>query len=185
MSAVPTTGPCCSTAAASVQLCRLGLLGVLLLASTVAAADGDDPALADLLPPADSVLTRRSAWLRINPMRQPVPPGQIGAMPPGLLTTHWYKPGVPPSLLLVVGVPVGEFGKSGELRWQAPLAPPTAVPGLDSTPQQMRVSLALTATDPYADLRRGLLTRVELSGQTTLSLRPRGGKVMLNLTSRW
>ena len=147
----------------------MGLL--CLLAAAVAAADGGDAqAQVDLTPPADSMLASRGgAWLRISPT------------PVGPLAADWHRPGTPTGLLLVVGVPVGQLG---QLRWQAPLTSP-AVPGLDSTPRQMRVSLALTASDPYADLRRGLLTRVELSGQTTLSLRPRAGKVMLHLTSRW
>ncbi len=167
MSPQPTTGPCCSTAA---QRARLALAGLLLVwATSVAAADVDAPGRLDLDPPADSASASRGAWLRISPT------------PVGPLAADWHRPGTPTGLLLVVGVPVGQLG---QLRWQAPLASP-ALPGLDSTPRQMRVSLALTASDPYADLRRGMLTRVELSGQTTLSLRPRGGKVMLHLTSRW
>ena len=165
MSLQPITGPCCSTAAQRARPCRFGLAGLLLLlATSVAAADVDAPGLVDLLPPAGS-----GAWLRIRPT------------PVGPMATDWHRPGTPASLLLVVGVPVGQLG---QLHWQAPLASP-ALPGLDNAPRQMRVSLALTASDPYADLRRGMLTRVELSGQTTLSLRPRGGKVMLHLTSRW
>ncbi len=170
MSPLPITGPGCNTAAQRARPCRLALASVLLLvAGSVAAVELDGPGRLDLTPPADSVLASSGAWLRISPT------------PVGPLATDWHRPGTPAGLLLVVGVPVGQLG---QLRWQAPLASP-AVPGLDNTPRQMRVSLALTASDPYADLRRGMLTRVELSGQTTLSLRPRGGKVMLHLTSRW
>ena len=51
--------------------------------------------------------------------------------------------------------------------------------------RQMRVVLALVPQDPYADLRRGLLTKIELSGQTTLALRPRAGRFGVLLTSQW
>lgn len=39
--------------------------------------------------------------------------------------------------------------------------------------RQVRVGLAFNTRKPYADLRKGL--RMELSGQSTLTLRPRGG----------
>jgi hypothetical protein len=43
----------------------------------------------------------------------------------------------------------------------------------------------LTPTDPWSNLRQGALTKVELSGHMSLSLRTRGGGVALALSSRW
>jgi hypothetical protein len=52
-------------------------------------------------------------------------------------------------------------------------------------PRVMELSLVLKPQDPLANLRRGSLMKLELGGQTQLALRPRGGKVMLRLTSQW
>lgn len=74
-----------------------------------------------------------------------------------------------------------DAGPRAYLSWQAPLWRPEAAYG-DGQARQMRVALALTPQNPFADLRRGLLTQVELSGQTTLALRPRGSRFGLLLT---
>ena len=174
MSHTPTTGPCCSLTARRARGGHLILAGALLLAASavtpVAAVGNDKDALAGLVPAVDSVAAANGPWLRLS---QP---------PPGVLAAGWHRSSTVTGPMLTVGLPAGRLG---QLRWQAPLTSPSAL-GLDNTPRQMRVSLVLTASDPYADLRLGMLTRVELSGQTTLSLRPRGGgKVMLHLTSRW
>lgn len=180
MASASTLGPRCNIAALRARPCQRTLAGVLLLvACAVSAIEMDKPALVDLAPPADSVLASSGPWMRISPT------------PVGPLAAGWQRPGTPAGVMLVVGLPLGQLGpfgqpgRLGELRLQAPLAPPPTVPGLDNPQRELRVSLALTARDPYADLRRGMLTRIELSGQTTVSLRPRGGKVMLHLTSRW
>ena len=88
---------------------------------------------------------------------------------------------------LLVGLRLAA-GPSAHLTWQAPLWLPDAPIGYGQT-RQMRLALALALTltpqDPYADLRRGLLTKVELSGQTTQALRPRGGRIGLLLNNHW
>ncbi len=174
MAHTPTTGLCSSLTARRGRGAHLAMAGMLLLAASVvtpvAAAGNEKDALAGLVPVADSLPAANGPWLRLS---QP---------PPGVLAAGWHRSSTITGPLLTVGVPAGRLG---QLHWQVPLASPSAL-GLDNTPRQMRVSLVLTASDPYADLRLGMLTRVELSGQTTLSLRPRGGgKVMLHLTSRW
>ena len=87
-----------------------------------------------------------------------------------------------PSAGLLVGRRL-DAGPRAHLTWQAPLGRPDTQYG-EVQPRQMRVALALLPQDPYADLRRGLLTKVELSGQTTLALRPRGGRFGV-LPSHW
>lgn len=90
---------------------------------------------------------------------------------------------IPSDAALLVGLRL-DTGPFAHWSWQAPLWRQDASNG-DVQARQMRVALVLTPQDPYADLRRGLLTELELSGQTTLALRPRGGRIGLLLTSRW
>ena len=104
-----------------------------------------------------------------------VPQGQRSV---GIMTG---SPAASSAMLLAVGMPAGRLG---QLSWQTPLSRPTLA-GRDTEPRQMRFSLTLVAVDPYADLRRGMLTKLELSSQTALALRPRGGKLLVQLTSRW
>lgn len=49
--------------------------------------------------------------------------------------------------------------------------------------RQVRVGLAFNSRKPYADLRKGF--RMELSGQSSLTLRPRGGKVGVTFQKIW
>ena len=57
--------------------------------------------------------------------------------------------------------------------------------GLHSPDDQrpLRVGLAFNASRPLADFRRGL--QVELSGQTTLALKPRGGRIGIGVQRVW
>ena len=103
---------------------------------------------------------------------------------------RWTLPGTPGSATpgmtdagLLVGLRL-DAGPRAHLTWQAPLGRADTQYG-EVQPRQMRVALSLLPQDPYADLRRGLLTKVELSGQTTLALRPRGGRLGVLLTSHW
>jgi hypothetical protein len=103
---------------------------------------------------------------------------------------RWTSPGVVGTLAptaagagLLVGLRL-DAGPRAHLTVAAPLWRPDTPYG-DSQTRQMRVGLALTPQDPYADLRRGLLTKIELSGQTTLAVRPRGRRIGLLLTSHW
>lgn len=84
---------------------------------------------------------------------------------------------------LLVGLRL-DAGPRAHLAWQAPLWRPDATKG-EGQARQLRVALALLPSEPYADLRRGLLTKVELSGQTTQALRPRGGRIGLLLNNHW
>lgn len=68
-------------------------------------------------------------------------------------------------------------GRGSRLAWQVPLA--------DGGDAPVRVSWSFRTHDPYRDLFRGSLMKVEFSGQTSLSLRARGGRLGLMLTSRW
>ncbi len=84
---------------------------------------------------------------------------------------------------LLIGLGV-DAGSRARLTWQTPLL---RADGGDTAgaPRQMRMGLVFSPRDPYADLRKGMLTRIELSGQTALALRSRGGRLGLTLTSQW
>ncbi len=100
------------------------------------------------------------------------PPSVAGTLAPGAANAG-----------LLVGLRL-DAGPRANLTVAAPLWRHEASDG-DIQTRHMRVALALTPQDPYADLRRGLLTKIELSGQTTLALRPRGRRIGLLLTSHW
>ena len=53
------------------------------------------------------------------------------------------------------------------------------------TERDVRLGLEFRKTDAFSDLRRGALMKLELSRETTLSLKPRGGRVGLTLSSHW
>jgi hypothetical protein len=74
---------------------------------------------------------------------------------------------------------------STQLRWHTPIRPAASLVREAEEPRVMELSLVLKPQDPLANLRRGSLMKLELGGQTQLALRPRGGKVMLRLTSQW
>lgn len=84
---------------------------------------------------------------------------------------------------LLVGLGL-DAGSSTRLTWQTPLVRADGI-DLRGLPRQLRVGLVFTLRDPYADLRRGMLTKIELSGQTAVALRSRGGRLGLTLTSQW
>jgi len=89
---------------------------------------------------------------------------------------------------VLVGVSMVTSDNS-RLTWQAPLArndnPALNPSGVTLPERQMSVGLAFRARDPYSDLRRGSLMKVELSGPTVLSLRPRHGRLAVMLSSKW
>ncbi len=113
------------------------------------------------------------------------------ALQPGFgVEQRWTQPSAlgsglagTPEVNLLVGLRL-DAGPRAHLTWQTPLWRRDAQ-NPEAQPRQMRVALALLPQDPYADLRRGLLTKIELSGQTTLALRPRGGRFGVLLTSHW
>ncbi|MDH0867692.1 hypothetical protein [Mitsuaria sp. GD03876] len=58
------------------------------------------------------------------------------------------------------------------------------VPGLaNHDARQLRVGLVFNSRKPYADLRKGF--RMELSGQSSLTFRPRGGRVGVTFQKTW
>lgn len=75
---------------------------------------------------------------------------------------------------------------STRLTVQAPW-PVRDLMGGDIAPEvrQARIGLSFQVADPYRELRRGSLMKVELASQTSLSLRPRKGRLALTLTRRW
>ena len=104
------------------------------------------------------------------------------------LEQRWALPGAPgaatpsaPDAGLLVG-PRSAARSRVHLTWQAPRGRPDSPYG-EVQARQVRVASAPLPQEPYADLRRGLLTKVELSGQTALALRPRGGRFGALLTS--
>lgn len=54
-------------------------------------------------------------------------------------------------------------------------------PGAD----ELQLRLSFKAHKPYEHLRGGQLVRLDLGAATALSLRPRGGRVLVQLHSRW
>ena len=55
---------------------------------------------------------------------------------------------------------------------------------MQQEPRQIRMGLVFHGASPVADLRHGL--RIELDGQTTLAVKPRGGgRVGIALQSSW
>lgn len=88
---------------------------------------------------------------------------------------------------LLVGVSLAT-GQRSELVLQTPLLTASRTvpePGLSSADEarQLRMGLVFDSRKPYEDLRRGV--RVELSGQTTVSFKPRGGRIGVTVQSRW
>lgn len=60
----------------------------------------------------------------------------------------------------------------------------TSVAGLTGRDQrQVRVGMAFNSRKPYADLRKGF--KMELSGQSSLTFRPRGGRVGVTFQKIW
>lgn len=82
---------------------------------------------------------------------------------------------------ILVGLSLATSSRT-RLSWQSVLPDhPTA----SLSEQPVKVSLSFQRSDSLRELRRGSLMRMELSGQTTLALKARGGRVGLALTSRW
>lgn len=161
------------------------------------------PAQADEL--EDAPVPQRPQWqLAVEPALVTATPG-LGPATPGVRTMLWsgrgaWRMGVgveqawptppgpftgpapQPRVLLGASMDTGEHLALG---WRAPLPAAQAREALQPA-RTMEFSLVLKPSDRLAELRRGALMRLELSGQTQLSLRPRGGgRINLQLTSRW
>jgi hypothetical protein len=101
----------------------------------------------------------------------------------GTMATDSGRPLQTPQM--VVGASL-DTSSTTQLRWHTPVRPAAASLVREAEePRVMEVSLVLKPQDPLANLRRGSLMKLELGGQTQLAVRPRGGKVMLRLTSQW
>lgn len=79
-------------------------------------------------------------------------------------------------------------GRQSYLTLQTPLLSATARPFIDEgapaqDARQLRMGLVFQTRNRYADLRQGL--RMEVSAQTTLSLRPRAGRLGITVQSSW
>lgn len=123
--------------------------------------------------------TRTMAWSRSGAMQF-----GVGVEQPWAGSQTPTMPGLAPQPRLVLGASV-DTSANTQLRWRTPL-PATLAREATQQPQLMEVSLVLKPTDALANLRRGSLMKLELSGQTQLSLRPRGGgRMALTLTSKW
>ena len=101
----------------------------------------------------------------------------------GAGTTDSGRPFAPPQMVLGASL---DTSSTTQLRWHTPVRPAAVSLVREAEePRVMELSLVLKPQDPLANLRRGSLMKLELGGQTQLALRPRGGKVMLRLTSQW
>lgn len=89
------------------------------------------------------------------------------------------QPRVADSILVGVSFATGE---RTQLSWQTSASD---MGGTTLADRPMKVSLTFHRSDTLRDLQRGSLMRMELSGQTTLALKARGGKLGFALTSRW
>jgi hypothetical protein len=105
-----------------------------------------------------------------------------GVLRGGATFTESGRPLQAPQLLVGASL---DTSSTTQLRWHAPVRPAVSLVREAEEPRVMEVSLVLKPQDPLANLRRGSLMKLELGGQTQLALRPRGGKVMLRLTSSW
>ena len=104
-----------------------------------------------------------------------------------LAVGHRMAPGL--DMRLGLGVPLG----SGAARVAAagggmlPLVGQAGGDGLIDTSRrtELRLGMALVPTRAYDGLRRGMVMRMELSGATTLTLKPRGRRLTVQLSSQW
>ena len=81
-------------------------------------------------------------------------------------------------------------GESSQVTWATPLLPPRSAgmawAGAEKWPErEMRLGLDFRKRDPYAELRRGALMKFEVSRDTTVSVKPRHGRLSFTLASRW
>lgn len=140
-----------------------------------------EPALVQLTPgPVATQATpgiRTMLWSRQGPLELGLGLEQAGLQPPTTL------PGPVPQPRLLLGASINTSDHTA-LSWRTPVPATLARESLQ--PQTMEFSLVLKPQDKLASLRRGSLMRLELSGQTQLSFKPRGGgRMTVQLTSKW
>lgn len=77
------------------------------------------------------------------------------------------------------------------MQWPVTLTPTRATGWHDTLADrqasgaQIRLGLSFRSRDPYASLRHSALLRLELNSQSVLSFKPRGGRIVATLHSRW
>lgn len=122
--------------------------------------------------------TRTMLWSRNGALQWGL--GLEQASPQGAASV---QPGLMPAPRVLLGASL-DTSANTQLQWRTPVPATPARDGQDAT-RVMELSLVLKPTDAMAAQRRGALMRLELSGQTQLSVRPRGGRLGLLLTSKW
>ena len=128
-------------------------------------------------------LARRSMlWAGAGSLQLGLGVQQSSSPLPSTMASEPGRPQQAPQLLLGASL---DTSSTTQLRWHTPVRPAASLVREADEPRVMELSLVLKPQDPLANLRRGSLMKLELGGQTQLSLRPRGGKVMLRLTSQW
>lgn len=183
-----------------------------VLAMSVVGACHAARALADgppgLQPEAEPGQVRSVLWNRVGDAsrwsiglavgQRPLPAGQVWSPNPltGSSISGAQSAGEA-SMVVGMGLTTPRAGAVSPARliWQAPLTQRLDGGGAalaegdsvspNGVPQRMRVGLVLTPADPLAELRGGVLTKVQLSGHMALSLRPRAGGVWLSLNGKW
>ncbi len=122
--------------------------------------------------------TRTMLWSRKGALQWGLGLEQASAQAPA-----GVQPGLMPAPRVLLGASLDTSTRT-QLQWRTPMPATLARDGQDA-PRVMEFSLVLKPADSMAALRRGALMRLELSGQTQLSVRPRGGRMALQLTSKW
>lgn len=94
-------------------------------------------------------------------------------------------PGV--DMRLGLGLPLTSSASRAAAGGSLPLAGQAGVDALADPSRQaeLRLGMALVPSRAYDGLRRGLAMRVELSGATTVTLKPRGRRLTVQLSSQW
>lgn len=131
-------------------------------------------------------------WSRSN-LHVGVGVEQRAAMPGGGLYATPYQnlhPGATGDAGVLIGLamPTGArshaFVQTSLVDASRPQLDDLRVPGLSNRDgRQVRVGMVFNSRKPYADLRKGF--RMELSGQSSLTFKPGGGKVGMSFQKTW
>lgn len=129
-----------------------------------------------------STAQRSMLWAGPGPLQLGLGVQQNADFGRSMMATDSGRPSQAPQMLFGASL---DTSSTTQLRWHTPVRPAASLVREAEEPRVMELSLVLKPQDPLANLRRGSLMKLELGGQTQLALRPRGGKVMLRLTSQW
>ena len=114
----------------------------------------------------------------------------VGVEQRGAVNVSTYQPATVSRRGLLVGLSLATSERS-KLVFHLPVAnknmrlenDEAAMNGLPV--QRLRMGLEFRPKDRFTDLRRNVLMKVELSSQTTVSLKPRGNRLGIALNSNW